>query len=352
MKSFKFSILLLAVLTLTFTACVKDKGFENNEYGITDPNATEKGLGFPLGNNSSNVIGLDAVSSSLQVVNDAAVIGIYDGDFPKSDVKINFVIDNSIVDKYNSQIASPSDSIRIFKPIYYSIPSSTITVPAGTKFGQVPIRVPSTVPLSLDSSYAIGLRIVSNDGGYVMPTRTKQVLLIFNLKNKYDGVYTVNGTFLDTTNATFTGRYPLEYQLVTTGPNSCDVKMLINGEITPGYLFSAAGAGSFFGNWGLSIFFDPITNKVTEVRNYYGDPGKPTTGVGTPSAGTGAPLYAATNTRRAVLDPAGINLYDASVAKPTVKIKYRMLQSNVAFANAVGFRCKFDETWVYKGPRP
>jgi hypothetical protein len=185
-----------------------------------------------------------------------------------------------------------------------------------------------------------------------MPTRTKQVLLIFNLKNKYDGVYSVDGTFLDTTNATFTGRYPLEYQLATTGPNSCDVRMRINGEDVPGYLFSAAGAGSFFGNWGLSVFFDPVTNKVTEVRNYYGDPSKPTNGVGTPSAGSGAPLYIATNTRRAVLDPAGINAYDGTVAKPTVKIKYRMLQSNNAFANSVGFRCKFSETWTYKGPRP
>jgi hypothetical protein len=128
--------------------------------------------------------------------------------------------------------------------------------------------------------------------------------------------------------------------------------MRINGEDLPGYIFNAGGTNSFFGNFGLSIFFDPITNKVMEVRNYYGDPSKPTNAVGTPSAGTGAPLYAATNTRRAVLDPAGINLYDASVAKPTVKIKYRMLQSNVAFANAVGFRCKFDETWVYKEPRP
>lgn len=354
MRLIKSSLLFSFTFCLFLSSCVKDKGFSNNEYGISDPNVTAKGLGFSLGNNTANTTGLDAVSSTVQNINDLLVIGLFDGDFPTNDVKINFVIDNSIVTDYITANSLPS--FKVFSPARYSISSSIITVKAGTKFAQLPIVVPTTVPLSLDTTYGIGVRITSNDGGYNMPERTKKLLLFFNLKNKYDGIYTVNGIFLDTANATFSGRYPLTYLLATTGPNSCDVRMRINGEDVPGYLFNAGGSASYFGNWGITVFFDPLTNAVTEVRNYYGVPSNATTGVGTPSAGTGAPLYAASNTRRAIIDPAGINRYifdpNTPNVKPFVKIKYRMLQPSNALANSVGFRCKFDETWTYKEPRP
>jgi Domain of unknown function (DUF1735) len=344
MKNIKFTVFLIILFVTVSTGCLKDKGFENNEYGISDPDNTPKGLGFPLGANQSNTIGLNAVSSTNQVINDIIVVNLFDGTLPTSDVKVNLAIDNSIIAAYNT---ANSTDIKIFNPSRYSIPSLTLTVPAGQRLGQLPINIPSTVPLNLDSSYAIGLKIVSNDGGYNIPSRTEKLLLVFNLKNKYDGVYKVTGTFLDVTNATFTDKYPLEYELATTGPNSVDVKTLINGEKVPGYVFSAGGTSSFFGNWGLTMTFDPATNAISDLHNYYGDPTKATTGVGTPSGGSGPPNYSASNSRRAILDPTGVNAYDPNTKN--VKIKYFMIQPTSAAGSNP--RCMFSETWTYVKPR-
>jgi hypothetical protein len=176
----------------------------------------------------------------------------------------------------------------------------------------------------------------------------KEVLIKITVKNKYDGLYDVTGSWLDIAPAAalYTSRYPLEYQLVTTGPSSVNVCMLINGEVTPGYLFYNNGAGGYYGSWGLQCFFDPTNDAVTEVRNYYGDPSNPASGVGNPGAGTGAPTYTSSNSRYAQLDPSGINAYDA--ATKTVHIKYFMFQPTII---ASGPRASFDETWVYTGPR-
>ena len=164
--------------------------------------------------------------------------------------------------------------------------------------------------------------------------------------NLYDGLYEVNGTFKDVSNALYTASYPRQYYLVTTGPASVHVEMAINKEVTQGYLFKTATGTSFYGNFGLQVFFDAATHKVKEVRNYFGDPSNKATIVGNPSAGTGAPGYASVNGRSAVLDNSGENAYNP--ASKVVKIKYFMLQPSVV---PVGARCFFDETWTYIGPR-
>ena len=210
------------------------------------------------------------------------------------------------------------------------------------------IVIPNATLLNPSSTYALAFKIFSVDAdGKIADSRS--AIMTIGAKNSYDGVYKVTGNFVDVTNATFTARYPLEYHLVTTGPNSVDVKLNnINGDIIPGYLFNAGSAGSFFGNWGLTMTFDPITNLVSDLHNYYGDPSKAATSVGNPALGTGAPNFAATNTRRAVLDPSGLNSFTPSTRQ--VQIKYFMIQTSSAAGSSP--RCKFDENWTYIGPRP
>jgi hypothetical protein len=207
------------------------------------------------------------------------------------------------------------------------------------------IVIPDATVLDPSTTYGLAFKITSVDADGKIG-EAKSCIMTIGAKNKYDGVYTITGSFLDVTNATFVGRYPLEYSLVTTGPSSVDVKMLVNGSLDPAYLFTAGASGSFFGNWGLTMTFNPVTDQIADLHNYYGDPSKAATAVGTPSAGSGAPLYSAANTRRAVTDPSGVNAFSAS---KVVNIKYFMIQPSSAAGAAP--RCYFNETWTYKGPR-
>ena len=44
----KITLLALAAITMVSTGCLKDKGFENQEYGIKDPSSSPAGIGFNL----------------------------------------------------------------------------------------------------------------------------------------------------------------------------------------------------------------------------------------------------------------------------------------------------------------
>jgi hypothetical protein len=344
MKKIIFSC--LAAVTI-LSSCLKDKGFDNHEYGIKDPSGSPKGVSFPLGVNDINTFGLDAASPNLQVVSNAVVVNSETGDNPTTDVNVKLVLDPTLLTQYN---ADNGTTILPFDPQYYSLSSLNLVIKAGKDRGNIDIKIPSTVPLDLNKSYGIGFRIVSVDNGYTIANNLKSLLLEFNLKNKYDGIYTVTGTFRDVTNATFTANYPREYQVVTTGPNSVDVKQLINGEVVPGYLFLAAGSGSFFGNFGASVIFNNTTNKAIEFRNYYGVQSNPTNGVGTPSSGSGAPAYSATNSRRCLIDPAApatTNYYDENAK--ILYLQYIMLQPTSAAGTNP--RCFIAEKLVYKKAR-
>ena len=54
MKRIFLASALLATMGLFLTGCLKDKGFDNHEYGINDPDTQPPGIGFPLGAKAKN----------------------------------------------------------------------------------------------------------------------------------------------------------------------------------------------------------------------------------------------------------------------------------------------------------
>jgi Domain of unknown function (DUF1735) len=322
MNKFKQIAILLTVVTIVSLGCLKDKKFNNNEYGITDPLNTPKGVSFPLAVNEKNTTGLDAVSSTPQILKDLIVASLDNGVIPSSDVKVNFVIDNSIVLKYNIENElKGKDSINVFRPTLYSIPGSTITVKAGGRLGQLPLTVPSTVPLSLDSSYAIGLRIVSNDGGYTIAENLKNLLLVFNLKNKFDGVYRLKG-FHNRNVPDYTIPYDVDVHMVTTGPNNVVFFYPNPGPNANAHPINGNG-GSYYGSFAPEIGFDANANSIT---GFY-------------SALTCREWYAGTL-------PMAIVSGSNSRYEPVTKKMYLSF-----FYNNNPLRSFFD-TLTYKGPRP
>ncbi len=327
MKSLKFGLLISIIFCLQ--SCLTDPGLEN---ALT---ASLPTVGFLNGTPDTTAFPTIAPPSTAPYTVTDVKIKL-DSTF-SSDVTVNISENPGLLSTGMTPL--PAGSI--------SIPTSVI-IPAGSLSVSVPIILTNTSLLTLGTVYGYGLTINSVSTG-VVNIDAKHLLVRLKIRNKYEGVYNVTGTFSDIINPSFTNSYPLTYHVVTTGPSTLDVKIFINGEYIPGYLFNTGtGGGAFYGSFGLTITFNPNTDVIADLYNYYGDPTKPATSVGNPALGTGPPLFMASNTRRATLDPTGVNAYDA--AGSIIRIKYFMIQPSMP--TGTNPRSFFDETWTYVGPLP
>ena len=75
MKKIISSTLILAALAVSFTGCLKDKGFENHTYGINDPDTQPPGVGFPKAVASKVTIGVE-LDPNPQTVNDLVFVNV------------------------------------------------------------------------------------------------------------------------------------------------------------------------------------------------------------------------------------------------------------------------------------
>jgi hypothetical protein len=209
----------------------------------------------------------------------------------------------------------------------------TFTFAPGEQAKTVKLTIPNAFNLDLGLKYAFIFKVSVTSGPGIWSTTSYDTLLTQILpKNRIDGIYTVTGTLVDAYSAGITGNYPMTVNLVTTGKNQ--VRFEEPADAPWGsvifHSIQSGGAMSVYGAFGLVINFDDANN-VVSVVNYYGQP--------------------AGNSRRADLDPSGVNKYDP-VAK-TVTLKYFMKQPSVCPDPPYtgNIRTKFDEVWTYTGPR-
>jgi hypothetical protein len=245
---------ILAVTTLVLTGCLKDKGFDNKTYGINDPDTQPPGVGFALGTGvkAINGYGLDAVSSTLQVVNGLVYINLESGLPAPADIKITIAINDAVIGRYN---ANPDLSdIDTLNHGLFNLPTLSLTIPKGQRNVEIPINVPNTTTLNLAKSYGIGLTITSVDGGYIIASNLKDLLISFSLKNKYDGKYSWKGYALRLNDPGLTGNFTgVSCELATTGPNSVIMDQLL--------LWGDGQSGIGIGVVTFNV--NPATNKVT-----------------------------------------------------------------------------------------
>lgn len=345
--NFKGKLLVLAVGTFAFSACKKVTTPEPlGDAGQIIVKAV--GGGTPAGlkknpvdfvNTPTSIVGVDIrrdVSNNAQL---NTTMNIVVKDDTAAVTKANRAYIKLPVSWYKIEIdgvvVSPTQGM-----------SYSLTLKPGEFAKQINVIIPDATVLNPSSLYGLGFTIISADAGAKISTQ-KSLVVEIGAKNNWDGVYLNSGTFLDVTNAAFVYKADQQYSLITAGAATCVVRNDdLNGGI-PGYSFSNAGAGTYYGSYGLIISFNPATGAISDLHNYYGDPAFPATGGGDPSAGSGAPLYSSSNTRRAVLDPSGVN---AVQGNKDIFIKHWLVQSS-AVPTPPSIRTYFDETWKYLGPR-
>ncbi|MFN8291133.1 MAG: DUF1735 domain-containing protein [Chitinophagaceae bacterium] len=313
------SLLFIALVPALLTSCLKSR----DSLGVlADPGSISTGIfdRFYYGEAKSFAL---TGSPAIETL-DAITIRYSAPKQKAGDIQVVLQVDNSLVTAYNTANGTN------FLPLptnAYSLPSGlTYTLPGGNSAEKaVPITLNKN-NLNLQNAYAIGFKIVSVSQG-VIAELEKNIIVTILVKNKYDGRYEVDGSFFDASNSAFVSAYPLEWELVTTGPSQCVVRDWADFSTpTPAFIFWTGSAYSYYGNFGLIINFDASDN-VASVTNYYGQP--------------------SSNGRSANLDPSGINKYIPG-GTPVIKVKYWMDQPSVITPH----RGYFDETWTYEGPRP
>lgn len=214
---------------------------------------------------------------------------------------------------------------------------TSVRFAAGEFAKKIKINIAGSAWTDLSAKYAIAYKITDPGTGNQLSATLKQMVATFGIKNKWDGVYEVTeGTMVDVANGTLghvnnflasIGEPPMQWTLQTIGPAKC----LVYDDYFFGGIYMPIASGASYSNYGsfaIIVEFDPNSDNVVAVTNYWGQP--------------------ASNTRSARIDPTGINKVDPNTKD--IKIKYNMLQPSV-IAAAPHVRVTWEETWTYLGPR-
>jgi hypothetical protein len=261
MKKIALASVLFAAIA--FAGCLKDKGFDNHEYGINDPDTQPPGVGFTFGYKAKNDYGLD-VSASAQIINNLLVIKILAGTPPASDVTVTLT--NTTAAQVAAYNAANGTSIQALPTAILNIPLS-IVIPAGAMDVKLPITVSNTTALNPNVQYALGLTIASATSGYTIADNFKNLFIVFGVKNAYDGKYSIRGKFYHPSYPFYPFASNVEMQ--TTGPSSNIMYWPLAGDFGAPFSTSPSGSSlSYFGSQWPQFTVNTSTNKVT-VDNVY-----------------------------------------------------------------------------------
>ncbi len=297
--------------TVSLTSCLK-----NSQY-YTDFSKVAASVDLPLAATNNNGVVAFSYDASVTTTSIPVYVDVASPSLPGSSTSVTLALDTAYLNAYNNNNGT---SYSVLPDSIYSTTGWNLTIPKGQRLDSMNVTF-NFGKLDLSQNYILPITISSAS----LPVEQYNHLLLYiSVKNKYDGHYTVTGTFKDITNANFSANYPMDIDLVTSGPNSVDIYNSLLGGV--GYVFLNNGSTTYYGSFGIRMFFDANDN-VTSVVNTYGQP--------------------AGNTRSAQLDPSGTNAEDAS---HNIDVKYFMIQPS-AVPTPPSIRSYFNEHYAYIGPR-
>jgi hypothetical protein len=307
---------------LTLSSCLKDpraQDFSNVGTLIELPLESYNGPGVLV----SEALPIQAAAQTIPVV-----VNIASPKPLSTATTVTLAIDQTALDAYNhaNGLDTGGNTPYVIPPSNaFSIANFKVTIPAGQRTANLNITINTS---NLDPNGLFVIPISITDGGGQKISNYKTVLLNVQAKNKYDGAYTANGTFTDTSAPTITptGVYPENIYLVTQGATTVAFE-----DVTQGFahLINSAGTFSVYGEFAPVFNFDPATNNITAVTNLYGQPSP-------------------TRARAARIDVTGANTFTTGGPGDSgaiITVKYVLQQAGAD-------RTFFSETYKYTGPRP
>ncbi|HSC52631.1 MAG TPA: DUF1735 domain-containing protein [Phnomibacter sp.] len=258
---------MLALSAVLLTGCLKDAGFDDGTHGSITSN-TEGGtfISIPKANNRPNTMGLESKTGMQSV--DLFQFS-YDNVNPApAGVSATVAVNNALV---------TDPAVTILPTTAYTLPALTTAFTAGEYVSDMFKFNINTSLLDPMKKYGIGFTLTGVVGGAKIPANLKDVVFVFTIKNKYDGIYNIRCHMLAAADRDPNWvRTPFDYayqiHLVTTGPKTVKwINTAFAGNV--GYHPLMTPAVSGFGQTEPTFEFDAsdnliaVTNTFTPVTN-------------------------------------------------------------------------------------
>lgn len=250
---------LLLAFSSSLLSCLKDKGYDNQDYGIQAKEVV--GVSFPESPKSPILTSL----SSLTTEQTLSTNLILESDAVASTDVVVQLVNNPTLVASSGYTGVPSGGVII---------QTSATIKAGSTIIPVVLRFPNSTLLDATKTYAVGLSISSvSPNGYTIASNMKDIVIAFSIRNKYDGIYTLKGQFFHPSAApgypTFTT--PL-IELQTTGPNTVKLFSRVPGLVGffHPWVGTTGGAFTAFGSQEPEFTVNPTTNVVTVQNSFPG----------------------------------------------------------------------------------
>lgn len=241
------------LLTTGLTSCLKDKGYDNGQFGVNGP--ASKAVSIPQATSSPIAFSIDAVATPQSI--DAPTVNLETPSVASEDVTVTLVVDQSLLP--NGVVPLPGTA--------FNMTSLTLTIPAGERTATAKINVPNASTLNPNNKYGIGFKIASvSPAGYAIASNMKSVVITLSIKNKYDGVYNLRG-YHNRDVPNYTIPYNVTVHMITTGPSSVVFYYPSPGPNALAHPING-NAGQYYGDFAPNITFDPATDLAIGVNEY------------------------------------------------------------------------------------
>jgi hypothetical protein len=253
--------LILSLMALVFTSCLKDENITNKKYGT-------EGLGdiplvlFPSTRTTTTLNSADKDTSFHLVT-----VRLAETNPASEDVKVTLTPNNAAVTAAGFTVAPTSA---------YTLDNLVVTIPKGEREGYLTITTKTSNLAAATYGFGFDIASVSNSKYTIASTR-KTTVAVLPIKNKYDGVYTAKvategWAAFGIMDSPELKPYSGNFSLITTSANSVTISNPNSGTNQPA-LTSAAGLTSF-GATTPRFTFNLTTNEITSVTNTTPDDGR------------------------------------------------------------------------------
>jgi len=257
MKKIILSSLFITAISFAFTGCLKDKGFDNYEYGINDPDTQPPGVGFPRAAAAKYTIGVDYVATD-QEVDGVLFVNLESGSPASSDVDVTLQLNDALRTAYNT---ANGTTIRALPAANFTVPL-TVRIPAGQRGASVKIKFINAASLDPNSTYGVGFTISNVTGGYKIASNLKNLFVEIGVKNKYDGRWNLKGVH---NRAPYLFPFNTTVEMHTTGASSVAMYWPTGGDYGQP-IGVAPGSVNWYGNAvSPNFIFNPTTNICTGI---------------------------------------------------------------------------------------
>lgn len=239
MKNIFKKIALALIIPIIFSSCLKDKELIGPDADGAIDNIIEFGNVAPIVSPTNSIIPLYSTAFDIAPSGELNLKIKCVGAKPAlSDIKVQFQIDNTLLNKYNEfndeeYYPLPTDQ--------YSLPTNEIIIKKGEREVNVTLGLKPSL-FTFDHDYALGFKITSVSSG-IISGNFGNIVIAISPKNAYDGVY----KYKTSAATSLVPNANLQVELVTVGTNRV--------KLSPGLL----------GTYSNEVYYniDPITNQVT-----------------------------------------------------------------------------------------